>query len=73
MNSRQRRQLERAYPYRAFLYWGGQGALDAHRWLHKNMPGRFRANHVMDGIEFRFAQAQDLTWFHVARPAKGNA
>jgi hypothetical protein len=74
MNSRQRRRLERAYPHRVFVYWGGNGAAIAHHWLHKNMPGQFRANRGMNGLEFRFARAQDLTWFQLAwpRPTKVN-
>lgn len=72
MNSRQRRQLERAWPHRAVIRRGGHGALDAHQchqWLINTMPGRFRVKRYLDGLEVRFTSAQDLTWFHVARPS----
>jgi hypothetical protein len=62
MNSRQRRRLERAYPHRAFLYWGRR-AHDAHFWLENNLPSGFQIEQRKNGMEFKFSRAQDLTWF----------
>ena len=71
MNSKQRRQHERRYPYTVRLmapnhlrYFEWDERVDEMRvWCKKYARKGWTVKALWDGSEFSFAQEQNLTWF----------